>query len=135
MVQHGYSIQKKSLIFLVSNYVFVLIGWELYRRLHYIERMWPYFFGFGLPLALVTHYLPNYFITTAFFPFLFPLFILSANEAQLEPSTRYTKQSICSIVNNLLLCSDHKIPFFSFVVWLSNKLLVTLFDSNFIKLK
>lgn len=65
------------------------IGWELYKRLHYIERMWPYFFGFGLPLALVTHSLPNYYLNTACFAFLFPLFILSANETHLDLKKRY----------------------------------------------
>ena len=63
-------------------------GWELYKRLHYIERMWPYFFGFGLPLALVTHSLPNYYLNTACFAFLFPLFILSANETHLDLKKR-----------------------------------------------
>lgn len=59
---------------------FSVTGRELPRRLDYIELMWPYFFGFGLPLALSTHFLPNYYLSTAFFSLLFPFFILSANE-------------------------------------------------------
>ncbi|XP_027195885.1 EI24 domain-containing protein tank [Dermatophagoides pteronyssinus] len=105
------SILHTSLLYSLYSfeYKWFNMGWELYKRLHYIERMWPYFFGFGLPLALVTHSLPNYYLNTACFAFLFPLFILSANETHLD-----------------LKKSDHKIPFFSGVVWISNKLMIVL---------
>lgn len=34
------------------------MGWELHKRLAFIETNWAYFLGFGLPLAILTH-LPN----------------------------------------------------------------------------
>lgn len=104
------SILQYSLLYSLYSfeYKWFSMGWELHRRLYYIERMWPYFSGFGLPLALATHMMPNYFSQTALFSLLFPLFILTANEAG---ETRTTNKI------------NYKIPFFSFVVWLSNKLL------------
>lgn len=95
------------------EYKWFNMGRELPRRLDYIELNWPYFFGFGLPLALFTHFLPNYYLSTAFFSFLFPLFILSANET-----------------NHRANHEGYKIPFFSFVVWFANKLLSILFKSK-----
>jgi len=37
------------------------VGWEVHKRLSYIECHWPYFVGFGLPLAITTS-LPTSFI-------------------------------------------------------------------------
>ena len=57
-------------------------GWQLHRRLHFIENNWTYFLGFGFPLALATYMIPNYLLSGAIFSIFFPLFIISANEAQ-----------------------------------------------------
>jgi len=57
-------------------------GWDTPKRLHFIENNWPYFLGFGLPLALVTSLSPFYYVNGIIFSVSFPFFIVSANEAK-----------------------------------------------------
>lgn len=57
-------------------------GLELHKRLSFVECHWPYFLGFGLPLALITSYPESQVVSGCVFSILFPLFLVSGNQAQ-----------------------------------------------------
>lgn len=54
------------------EYKWSMHGWGAERKLHQLEKYWPYFAGFGCPFTLATLFVPN-FVSKGIFALLFPL--------------------------------------------------------------
>jgi len=61
-------------------------GLELHKRLDFVETNWPYFLGFGLPMAVITSLPSSQIVAGCVFSIIFPLFIVSGNQASIVPS-------------------------------------------------
>lgn len=85
------------------EYKWVNMGWTAPKRLSYVESNWPYFVGFGLPMAALTSLAPTFIISGCVFALLFPLYIISGNEAKVEETFQVP------------------VRVFSIVIWLTNK--------------
>ena len=68
------------------EYKWINEGWRVEKRVSYIEQRWPYFLGFGLPLALAVGSVESTIISGCIYAMGFPLFIISASKSQPEES-------------------------------------------------
>lgn len=82
------------------EYKWVHMGMPLPIRLLNINRKWPYFLGFGLPLAVVTTCFVSFIDSMIVFATLFPLYVISS------AVTSENRSPLCSHPVNTFRFSD-----------------------------
>lgn len=97
------------------DYIWMARGFSMTNRLLFIERRWPYHLGFGSLLTVVTSFSSSFVINGLIFGALFPFFIVSSFLAN---STKATSDHIVDIP---------PMPFYSFALFLTNKISITIF--------
>lgn len=80
LIQNSWYIFHLSLLssLYAFEYKWVYIGWPLQRRLSTIDKKWPYFLGFGLPIALVSTCIASFINSMILFAILFPICVISS---------------------------------------------------------
>uniref|UniRef100_UPI00398E9170 etoposide-induced protein 2.4 homolog isoform X2 n=1 Tax=Pristiophorus japonicus TaxID=55135 RepID=UPI00398E9170 len=82
-------------------------GVEMHQRLSNIERNWPYYFGFGLPLAILTA-LPSSYVISHFQLHLFSFVIMLSNK--LFHKTVHIQSTMTTTGSSEHLPSPHPSP-------------------------
>lgn len=82
-ISHVISMFHLTLLYALYAYEYKWIknGASVSERISRVEHCWAYFVGFGLPLTLLSSCSGNFIFEGCTFAILFPLFIISANEA------------------------------------------------------
>ena len=78
------------------EYKWFNFGYPIKKRLKDIELKWPYFFGFGISLSILTALFDSYIINATIFAFLFPVLLLSAIEADCNDNPKKPQQQSIS---------------------------------------
>ncbi|XP_054710749.1 etoposide-induced protein 2.4 homolog [Uloborus diversus] len=73
------------------EYKWVQEGLPLNKRLSYIEKRWPYFIGFGLPLAILTSCVSTYLESIIVFSTFFPMYVFSSTVVLDSKIEKYCK--------------------------------------------
>jgi len=92
------------------EYTWTNLGWNVVKRISFIENNWPYFVGFGTLLSVLTTVTSSAVISACIFGIIFPIFILSGLDAKPDEKCEYP------------------LRLFSLVIWLTNQMF--LFNSK-----
>jgi len=63
------------------EYTWSIQGWRVEDKVKCFETNYAYFFGFGMPIALITAFFP-FFVSNGIFALVFPMFIILATAAE-----------------------------------------------------
>ncbi|KAI8141454.1 etoposide-induced protein 2.4-domain-containing protein [Fennellomyces sp. T-0311] len=93
----------------LSRYKWAHLGWSLDQRLTHVEQHWAFFFGFGLPAALLTFFLSTLH-AGGVFALIYPGYIVLATMAALRPANLVVPATPLNSIQEWRL--PDRIPFF-----------------------
>ncbi|KAG2225607.1 hypothetical protein INT45_013718 [Circinella minor] len=85
------------------EYKWIHLGWSLEQRLRHVEQNWSFFFGFGLPVALLTFFLSTLH-AGGVFALIYPGYIILATMTALKP------MNVSIVTNNLKILNEWRLP-------------------------
>lgn len=100
-------------------------GWDIMRRIYFIETRWAYFMGFGFSLSLILSFVESYIISATLFASIFPAYILSAIESdseQLSPIVYHKKLKTADNSAVALVPVKLQVPLFRLSLYLTDLL-------------
>ncbi|KAI9482777.1 MAG: etoposide-induced protein 2.4-domain-containing protein [Benjaminiella poitrasii] len=93
------------------EYQWVYKGWNIERRLSYMESHWAYFLGFGFPATMITFFL-SFLRSGAMFALIYPFFIIMAMLSVPKGANPYNQTMASGEKAHNELTLPNKIPLF-----------------------
>ncbi|KAI8076133.1 etoposide-induced protein 2.4-domain-containing protein [Thamnidium elegans] len=93
------------------EYQWIYQGWNLEKRLSYMEKHWAYFLGFGFPATVITFFL-TFLRSGAVFSIIYPFFIIMSMMAVPKATTTYSQTLASGAKAQTEWTLPNRIPFF-----------------------
>ncbi|GAA5798218.1 hypothetical protein HPULCUR_003618 [Helicostylum pulchrum] len=93
------------------EYQWIYQGWNLEKRLSYMEKHWAYFLGFGFPATVITFFL-TFLRSGAVFSIIYPFFIIMSMMAVPKATTTYSQTLASGAKAQTEWTLPNRVPFF-----------------------
>ncbi|KAI9363645.1 etoposide-induced protein 2.4-domain-containing protein [Pilaira anomala] len=93
------------------EYQWIYKGWNLEKRLSFMENHWAYFLGFGFPATVITFFM-SFLRSGAVFSIIYPFFIIMSMMAVPKATTPYSQTLASGAKAQSEWTLPNRIPFF-----------------------